>query len=114
MLSNDGKVDVLYPDSEGAKERLKKGSSITLENLEAYLPEGKNSSTDVFKVFATRAPVDFNALASPPIKGVDENNLEDPLSQLLGQAMQDVSRDVRRAINPQDWETTMRVVRVIR
>ncbi len=114
VLSNDGKVDVLYPDSEGAKERLKKGSSITLENLEAYLPEGKNSSTDVFKVFATRAPVDFNALASPPIKGVDENNLEDPLSQLLGQAMQDVSRDVRRAINPQDWETTMRVVRVIR
>ncbi|MCB0301287.1 MAG: hypothetical protein KDE52_14625, partial [Calditrichaeota bacterium] len=110
VLSNDGTVNVVFPYERGSNERLEKGREINVM-LRAKVPDGKNASTDVYKVFATKTPVDFHMLASEAIKSVDEVPA-DPLSQLFGQAMQGVSRGDYRLVNQQDWETTMRIVKV--
>lgn len=110
VLSNDGTVNVVFPYERGSNERLEKGRDISVM-LRAKVPEGKNASTDVYKVFATKTPVDFHMLASEAIKSVDEVPA-DPLSQLFGQAMQGVSRGDYRLVNQQDWETTKRIVKV--
>jgi hypothetical protein len=64
-LETDGTVS-LVPPVEGDKRRLRKGGRVTFK-LKTTIPEGRNSVTDVLKIFATVSDVDLGFLEQEPI-----------------------------------------------
>ena len=65
-LSSDWSIAQIYPSGAGHFEPLDPGKSISLE-FEAYLPEGRDDSLDIIKVFATRSPTNFRWLELPSL-----------------------------------------------
>ena len=69
-LAPDWSIQQIYPSQAGAFEPVQPGATIPLE-LEAYLPAGYGESTDIVKVFATRATTQFRWLELPALDQPD-------------------------------------------
>jgi hypothetical protein len=110
-LSTDGSIALVFPSAPGAQEILAKRGTWT-KKLRTTLPAGRNEVKDFIKVFATSTPVDFSFLTQTAVRGngVQSN---DPLSQLLAQAVQGVSRGVA-TVDLESWATAESVIRVRR
>ena len=87
-LAPDWSIQQIYPAQAGAFEPVQPGATIPLE-LEAYLPAGYGESTDIVKVFATRATTQFRWLELPALDQPDTRSnttrglITDPLEQML-------------------------------
>jgi hypothetical protein len=109
-LASDGSVDVLYP-AEGRNEALAPGNRY-LGSAQTALPEGKAAIRDYIKLVATQSPVDFRFLRQEAIKEVPRD-VEDPLSDLLGQAAL-IERGLQRAPRRLDgWTTKIKTLEVV-
>jgi len=88
-LASDWSIQQIYPSQAGAFEPVQPGASLPLE-LDAYLPDGYTESTDIVKVFATRATTQFRWLELPALDQPDTRSktrglITDPLEQMLAQ-----------------------------
>ncbi len=110
-LSTDGSIALVFPSAPGAQEILAKRGTWT-KKLRTTLPTGRNEVKDFIKVFATSTPVDFSFLTQGAVRGNGAQS-NDPLSQLLAQAVQGVSRGVA-TVDLEGWATAESVIRVRR
>ena len=111
-LSTDGSIGLVYPDSPGAEEILAPRGTWT-KKLATTLPDGRDEVRDVLKVFVTSAAVDFSFLTQGAVRGDVRGDSDDPLTQLLAQAVRGVSRGVT-SVDSGSWTTTEAVIRVRR
>jgi len=111
-LSTDGSIGLVYPEAPGATEILAPRGTWT-RKLATTLPAGRAEIKDVLKVFATSDSVDFSFLTQGAVRGDVRGNSNDPLTQLLAQAVRGVSRTVTR-VDVESWATTEAVIRVRR
>ena len=111
-LSTDGSIGVVFPSAPGAQEILAKRHTWT-RKLRTTLPAGRDEVKDFIKVFATSTPVDFSVLWQDAVRSSVPTKSNDPLSQLLAQAVQGVSRGVAK-VELESWATTEGVIRVRR
>ncbi len=121
ILSSDGSIAVLYPPEDMGVARVKRDTTIVVP-LQTFVPEDRPRVVDVYKVFATKEPVDFRVLTQPPVRsgsaGGELRNEEkinqmrrNPLGELLTQATLGLTRGAR-PVQVSDWQTVMRVLRV--
>jgi hypothetical protein len=98
-LQPDWGITQIFPAGAGAFEPLNPGQTIPLE-FETYLPEGYTESTDVVKVFATRATTQFRWLELPALDQPDtrpkamRSLISDPLEQMLALITGDLAWNV--------------------
>jgi Caspase domain len=111
-LSTDGSIALVFPSAPGAQEILAKRGTWT-KKLRTTLPSGRNEVKDFIKVFATSTPVDFSFLTQGAVRGHVPAQSNDPLSQLLAQAVQGVSRGLA-TVDLESWATAESVIRVRR
>ena len=111
-LSTDGSITLVFPSAPGAQELLAKRGTWT-RKLRATLPAGRDEVKDFIKVFATSRPVDFSFLTQGAVRGRVTAESNDPLSQLLAQAVRGVSRGVA-TVELESWATAEGVIRVRR
>ena len=111
-LSTDGSIALVFPTAPGAQEILAKRDTWT-KKLRATLPAGRDEVKDFIKVFATSTPVDFSFLTQAAVRGNVRAQSNDPLSQLLAQAVQGVSRGVA-TVDLESWATAEGVIRIHR
>jgi hypothetical protein len=111
-LSTDGSIALVFPSAPGAQEILAKRGTWT-KKLRATLPTGRDEVKDFIKVFATSTPVDFSFLTQAAVRGNVRAQSNDPLSQLLAQAVQGVSRGVA-TVDLESWATAEGIIRVRR
>lgn len=94
-LSSDWSIAQIYPAGAAAFQTLSPGETIDL-TFEAYLPDGQTESTDLLRVFATRATTNFRwlelpALDQPVTRSVTRSASMTPLEQLLAAVTDDAS-----------------------
>jgi hypothetical protein len=82
-----------------------------MKKLKTTLPAGCSEVKDILKVFATSTHVDFSFLTQGAVRGNVRAAGNDPLSQLLAQAVRGVTRGVE-SVDLESWATTERVIRV--
>jgi hypothetical protein len=111
-LSTDGSIALVFPEVPGAQEILARRGTWT-KKLRTTLPLDRNEVKDFIKVFATSTPVDFRFLTQGAVRGHVPAQSDDPLSQLLAQAVRGVSRSVA-TIDLESWATTEGVIRIHR
>ena len=108
-LSSDWSVAQIYPSGAGQFEPVDPGKSISLE-FEAYLPDGRDDSLDILKVFATRSPTNFRWLELPSLDQPIQRRaattcaaITDPLEQMLAELAGEKSttRAVRLTSSPE-------------
>jgi hypothetical protein len=113
-LETDGTVSIVTPQ-EGRNVLLEKGKSVTLK-LKTTIPEGHDSITDVLKVFATVANVEFGFLQQSPFVQGESRDLRgsgDPVEELVACAA--LGAPSPGVLVPLDrWATAERVVHVKR
>ncbi len=101
-LSSDWSIAQIYPSGAGQFEPLDPGKSISLE-FEAYLPEGRDDSLDIIKVFATCSATNFRWLELPVAGRAHSTRprtralITDPLEQMLAELAGEKSTTPRRA-----------------
>lgn len=84
VLSADGSVTVLYPSQKGAEEGLPPGEVLEIRDLEPFVPNGRDSITDVLKVIATGIPINPQIFPQDAVRGGDTTKVsEAPLEQLI-------------------------------
>jgi hypothetical protein len=117
-LSSDWSIAQIYPAGAAAFQTLSPGETIDLA-FEAYLPDGQTESTDLLKVFATRATTNFRwlelpALDQPVTRSVTRSASMSPLEQLLATVTDDASptRAVRLVGASEDKAWTVAEVEV--
>jgi hypothetical protein len=109
-LASDGSVDVLYP-GEGRNEALAPGRLYS-GSAQTVLPEGQKVIRNHLKLVVTQSPVDFRFLRQEAIKEVPRD-VEDPLSEVLGQAAL-IERQVRRIpLKLDGWATMIKTLEVV-
>ncbi|MGH9461910.1 MAG: caspase family protein [Vicinamibacteria bacterium] len=111
-LSTDGSIALVYPAAPGAQEVLA-AKGTWRKNLVTTLPPNRDTVKDVIKVFATLEPVDFSPLMQDPVRANVPGSSDDPLVQLLAQALRGVTRGVQR-VELDNWVTAERVIQVKR
>jgi len=111
-LSTDGSIALVFPAAPGAQEILA-GKETWKKKLRTTLPPNRDSVKDVLKVFATSHPVDFSFLTQGAVRGDVRGGSNDPLSELLAQAVRGVTRGVED-VELDNWVTAERVFRVKR
>ena len=118
-LASDWSIQQIYPAQAGAFEPVQPGATIPLE-LEAYLPPGYGESTDIVKVFATRATTQFRWLELPALDQPDTRSrttrslISDPLEQMLAMITgeQAPTRAIRVTNAPGDVDWTVKQMEV--
>jgi len=109
-LASDGSVGVVYP-GEGRNEALAPGKSYA-NSTPSWLPEGQNVIRDHLKLVVTQSPVDFRFLRQEAIKEVPRD-VDDPLSELLGQAFL-IEKQLRPIPAELDgWVTKIKTLEVV-
>ena len=84
VLSADGSIDVLYPAQQGAQEGLPSGEVLEVRDIDPFVPEDRDSITDVLKVIATDIAINPEIFPQEAVRGGGEIEVsEDPLEQLL-------------------------------
>jgi len=115
-ISTDGSISVIYPAQEGASELLTSKREVKPE-FETFVPDGRDSVTDIIKLFVTSAPIDFHTLTQPMIKGEPPSGMisSDPLTMLLNQALLDTPRGSAPVnVNQGVWATVQGTVAIKR
>lgn len=111
-LSTDGSIEVSYPPDQGAAELLPAGGSIT-HRLEMFVPEGRSTVRDTFKLFASTKPIDLRPITQEGIKGApDLASSGDPLNDLLAESAGKLRGS--RPVDTGQWTTRQRTVTVRR
>ncbi len=116
-LSSDGSVEVVYP-RRGQQESLAPGKTWS-EELETFVPQGRDSIRDVLKVIATTTPVDFGFLRQGAVRsapGLREarGTPGNPLEELLAGAAIGISRGTKVKVDVSNWTTEAGIVEVRR
>ncbi|MCI0698177.1 caspase family protein [candidate division KSB1 bacterium] len=118
-LQPDWGISQIFPTGAAAFEPLDPQQELIIP-LQAGLPEGYETGTDVIKVFATVGATDFrvlelSALDQPPVKKGKRKASTNPLDNLLSAitADQPSKRNLKPGANPsREWVTAQVEVRV--
>jgi len=118
-LQPDWGISQIFPTGAAAFEPLDPQQEVMIP-LQAGLPEGYKTGTDVIKVFATAGATDFRvlelpALDHPPVKTGKRKASTNPLDNLLSAitADQPSKRNLKPETNPsREWVTAQVEVRV--
>jgi len=111
-LEIDGQITRMYPDTAGAFEVLKPGTTL-LRRFTGTVPDGRSISTDIVKVFASYQPIDLTPLVQGAIREIPR----DPLSELLmdaGGGSRGLAPVLAKPVDLRGWTATQRVVVVKR
>ncbi len=117
-LSSNGNISVVYPAEQGAKEVLRRTTTLSIP-LRTIVPKGRSVVTDILKVFASYNPIDLIPLTQGAIREAaqKDDGALDPLQQLLmdsaGETRQ-VSPVSNKPVSLGDWTTVQRVLVVKR
>ncbi len=108
VLSADGSVSVLYPPA-GAEEGLPPDEVLEQRDIEPFLPEDRDSITDVLKVIATSTPINPKIFPQEAVRGAEELEVsEDPLERLLAHSSLGATRGFKSPgqVELSGWTTT--------
>ena len=96
-LSSDGSVTVLYPAPGQGNQPIPAQSTGTLNKIEFFVPEGRDSVQDTIKLFATTTPLDARLFQQPAVRSTDPAGAgpRDPLAALIDQTSTGRTRGAR-------------------
>lgn len=110
-LASDSSVQVAY---QTTALPLTPGSKFTTGEFEARIAEGRDSVTDILKLFATDTPVDFSFLNQKATRtldlGTNPKGTNSPLGQLIAQSAFGYGRQITSV--PSNWTTVQRYLKV--
>jgi len=108
VLSADGSISVLYPTS-GAEEGLPPREVLKQKDIEPFVPEGRNSITDVLKVIATNTPINPRIFQQAAVRGAGHVEVsDDPFERLLAHSSLGATRGFKSPgrVELSSWATT--------